>query len=154
MGAWGGGFLSTPEGQANFRVDEAPDSVQDCWAAKSPGGTPASYPGTRPGNGKQRKWSWVPAPIQHQTALALALSIRTEKVPQCPRTAPTSPWEITLRLRTGEVGSEKKLWRKVISSPASFTRWSRSSRVCEKGQAEAGTRQLRVWGARKRKSTE
>lgn len=36
---------------------------------------------------------------------------------------------LTLRLRTGAAGSEKKLWRKVISKPASFTRWSRSSRV-------------------------
>lgn len=39
-----------------------------------------------------------------------------------------------MRLRTGAAGSEKKLWRKVISRPASFTRWSRSSRVWWGGQ--------------------
>ena len=35
----------------------------------------------------------------------------------------------TFRFLTGTAGSEKKLWRKVISIPASFTRSSRSSRV-------------------------
>lgn len=42
---------------------------------------------------------------------------------------PTTPGHPTLRFLTGTAGSEKKLWRKVISIPASFTRSSRSSRV-------------------------
>lgn len=45
------------------------------------------------------------------------------------RAQPTIPRHPTFRFLTGTAGSEKKLWRKVISIPASFTRSSRSSRV-------------------------
>ena len=65
---------------------------------------------------------------------------------------PTSPHQPTLRFLTGTAGSEKKLWRKVISIPASLTRSSRSSRVLggdeEQTEEAQGAQWSKAWRCR------
>lgn len=60
------------------------------------------------------------------------------------RCALAIPRHPTFRFLTGTAGSEKKLWRKVISIPASFTRSSRSSKVFSEDGTEQGAQQVKT----------